>query len=335
MSLLSMIGFKGASFSTPHAELPEIFPFPCREAEFIANDVETIFQRILTEVLERTQGIPDDRQPLLWDNCLANESSDGLVSMLAKAMAEKKDLFLVYDPGIKLIRQAKDEEKSQIREDYKKNGQSKAGVYITFSKYKLAEMLKIYSALEYYTISSLYKSMNLSKAVQLKFYNLRASISTPDASAIVAQAMAIAEALKNGKDVAIDEKDVIQSLMPDITAASASIDFINQKRSFYLGLPAAYITGLSNKGLGDSGAGEAKAVERGLKRFYFAIIKPVIEQMFSISTSFKSEDYESLTTALSALQSFEITGDEYLSTDNKRLIVGRLFGVDSEAEPKR
>lgn len=326
-NLLGLIGFKGAANPVTAIELPEIFPLPIKESDFISLDVQTTFSKILTEVLERTQGIPDDRQVLLWDNCVANESTDGLVTMLAKAMSAKTQLFLVYDKALKLIRKADAQEQRTIEADYKKQGSSPLGIYITFSQYKLTDMLKIYSALEYYTVSSLYKNMNLSKAIQLKFHELRASVASGDSEKVVAQAKAIAEGLKKGLDVALDAKDIIEAAKPDMTATNSSMDFINQKRSFYLGLPAAWITGLANKGLGDSGSGEAKAVERGLRRYYYAIIKPVVETLFGVKTTFKTEDYEGLSTALQALQTFELTGDEYLSAEDKKLITGRLFGV--------
>ncbi|WKV32899.1 hypothetical protein MAC3UK_0012 [Bdellovibrio phage MAC3UK] len=334
-SLLGLIGFKGGSANPMTAvELPEIFPLPIIEKDFITLDVQTTYSKILTEVLERTQGIPDDRQVLLWDNCVASESKDGLITMLAKAMAEKAQLFLVYDAGLKVIRKADSKEQSEIEADFKKNGKSEKGIFITFAQYRLTEMLKIYSALEYFTVSSLYKNMNLSKAIQLKFHELRASVASGDSEKVIVQAKAIAEGLKKGFDVALDAKDIIECAKPDMTATNSSMDFINQKRSYYLGLPAAWITGLSNKGLGDSGSGEAKAVERGLRRYYFAIIKPVIETLFKVTTTFKTEDYEGLTTALSALQTFELTEDEYLSADDKKLIIGRLFGTGQNKSSK-
>ncbi|WP_220039629.1 hypothetical protein, partial [Micromonospora endophytica] len=130
--------------------------------------------------------------------------------------------------------------------------------------------------------------MNLSKAIQLKFHELRASVASGDSEKVIVQAKAIAEGLKKGFDVALDAKDIIECAKPDMTATNSSMDFINQKRSYYLGLPAAWSTGLSNKCLGDSGSGEAKAVERGLRRYYFAIIKPVIETLFKVTTTFKT-----------------------------------------------
>lgn len=333
--LLQLIGFGGAMGGGQIPEIEEIFPFPILETEFIKNDVQNLYSRILTDVLERTQGIKEDDLYLLWDNCLANESSEGLVTMLAKAMFNKAKLFIVYDPGVKVIRKATATEEAQIEKDYKE-GKDSIGVYITFQNYTKTDMLKIYSALEYYTTAGLHKSSNLSKAIQIKISELRSAVATTDNSKATNQAVVIASALKKGRDVLIDAKDIIETAKPDLTAVKAAIEFTDDKRSLYLGLPASYINGSSTKGLGDSGEADAKQVERGLKPFYFSIIKPIIETLFNVKTTFKSENYGSINTANETLKTFELTEDVYLSAENKGLIINRLYGLpdDEKGGPK-
>lgn len=318
--------------SADHAEIKNVFPFPISERDFVNIDLINIYSRILTDVLERTQGFTSDEQILFWDNCLASEHSEGLVTMLSTAMAGKHDLFIVYDKALKLIRKATTNEESLIKADYKKMGMSNVGVLVSFKQYRRTDMLKIYSTLEYCAIASLNKSMNLSKALQFKAKNLRSSVNLSDSGEAAAQAKAVAQALGNGNDVLVDAEDSLESMKPDLEAANSSMAFINQKRSFYLGLPAAYITGLSSKSMSDSGDGEAKAVERGLVGYYFSIIKPVCEAMFKKTTEFKSENYEQISTSLEVLKTFEITSDELLSKDNKQLIVNRQFGLPDDAK---
>lgn len=327
-----MIGFGGSQNQTPISELPDVFPFPVLLDSFMRSDLENIYARILTDVLERTQGIPDETQPLLWDNCVASESPDGLVTMISKAMVNQAELFIVYDKGVKVIRKATATEETQIKADYKAKGESAAGVYITFKNYKRTEMLKIYSGLEFCAVAGLHKSMNLSKAVQFKIHELRGSVAVADSAQTNAQASAVANALKNGKDVAIDAKDIIETSKPDLTATNSAMEFINQKKSLYLGLPATYITGESAKGLGDSGEGDAKAVERGLKNYYFSIVKPVVEAIFGVDTDFETEDYASISSSLEVLKTFELTSNELISQENKQLIVNRVFGLPEDAE---
>ena len=327
MGLLEMIGFGGGGAKDTEIDLPEVFPFEVMKNDFIRNDIETVYARILTDVLERTQNIPEDKKMLLWDNCLGSEKSDGLVSLMARAMFEKSELYVVYDSATNVVRKANATETTQIRKDYEAQAKSDLGVYITFKNFKKSDMMKVYSALEYCAIGGLHKSMNLAMALQFKMNDMRGSVSASDSSVIGNQAKSVAEALKKGKAVLIDAKDIIETAKPDMTATNSAMDFISQKKSFYLGLPATYITGESSKGLGDSGQGDAKAVERGLKFYYFSIIKPVIEAIFGIKTEFESEDYAGISTSLETLKTFELTSNEFLSSENKRVIVNRLFGL--------
>jgi hypothetical protein len=101
-------------------EIPEIFPVSINQVDFVKADVVTIYTKILTDVLERTHGLTDDQVALMWDNCVKSSLADGLVTMLAKAMSDKQDLFLVYDKAVKVLRVATSDERQKIEEDYKK-----------------------------------------------------------------------------------------------------------------------------------------------------------------------------------------------------------------------
>lgn len=319
-------------FGSNTTELPNIFPLDLSSRTFVEVDVLNIYCRILIDVTERTTGLSNDQKKLLWDNCLASESQDGVITMLGKAMRDRSELFLVYDTATKVVRRAKDEETARIREDYKKQAQSSTGIYITFQNFSRSDLVKLYSALEYCNVGGLWKSMNLSKAVQLKMNELRSSVGLNDRAAAREQALAIATGLSQGKDILTDAKDVIETARPDLTAAQTAMAFIDQKRSFYLGMPASYINGIQKSTMGDTGEADAKAVERGLKGYYFSIVKPVLEALFDIQTSFKSEDYRSITTATAVLKDFEVTSEEYLSKENKQVIVNRVFGLEDNEQ---
>lgn len=312
------------------AEMPNIFPLSIEQASFVKIDVLTIYRKILTDVLERSQGLTDDEQALLWDNCLASESAAGLVTMLACAMSERAELFLVYDKAIPLIRKATDTEKEQIKADYKVKAESSAGVYISFKNYEVADMIRLYSGVEYCSVGALYKGMNVSKALQLKIHDLRASTGLIDKAEVKAQALAMAKGLGEGKDIMSDAKDVIELAKPDLTATTSSMELTNQKRSFYLNLPASYITGVLNGGLGDSGQADAKAIERGLKGYFYSIIKPACKAIFAKDLEFKSDDFMQLATALEALKTFDVTSDAHMSAENKTGVINKLFGFDPE-----
>lgn len=327
MSLSTWFGF---TTTVQNGELPDIFPLGMAKADFIRTDIINIYTKILTDVLERTHGLSNDQEELLWDNCVQSDSADGLITMISQAMADKKELFLVYDPGVGVIRKATGEEQSQIREDYKAQAESSTGVYISFRNYNRSDMVKLYSDLEYCTVSALNKDVNLSKAIQIKMKDLRGSTSLVDKADVKDQAKLIAEGLSNGKDVLLDKEDVIETSNPDLSSIKESINFLNQKRSFYLGLPEAYINGIQTGGMGTSGENDTKAIERGLKNYYFSIIKPILKALFSVDTKYKSQDFRMLDQGLNALQTFSLVEEDLITLDQKKLIINQIFDFDTD-----
>jgi hypothetical protein len=169
--------------------------------------------------------------------------------------------------------------------------------------------------------------MNLSKAVQIKIDSLRAAVSLADSAEAKKQAAEIAEALSKGKSVALDAKDILELLVPDLSATEKAMDFVAQKQSFYLGLPASYFKGAGqSSSLSDTGKADSKAVERGLRPYFYSVVKPIADVLFEVKTSFKSDDFEMISTGLEMLKTFEITSDELLAQDNKRKMINKVFG---------
>jgi hypothetical protein len=330
MALSDVLNWFGSG--TPTTEIPNIYPMPILSRDFVSTDVRYVYSRILTDVLERTTGIKDEQMPLLWDNCSASESSEGVVTMLSRAMTEKNDLFLVYDKSVQVVRVANATEAQQIKNDYQVKNGSSVGTYVTFKKYDRTDMIKFYSSLEYVTVSGLYKTMNLSTAIQLKLNDLRSSVGAIDGSVIQAQALLIAQGLGAGKDVMLDAKDTVESSKPDLTAINQSMNLIVEKRAFYLGMPASYITVITSKGLGDSGQADAKQIDRGLKNYYFSVVKPAIESLFGIKTEFKSEDLSQVANSMEVLKTFDVTSEEYVSKDNKTKILNKVFGLPEDSK---
>ncbi len=330
MSLSSFFGFTALTVSD--SELPEIFPLPLKLKDFVDADVVTVYSKILTDCIDRTQGIPEDVAPLLWDNFLQNESSYGLISHLACAMATKSDLFLVYIPALKVLRLAEPEEEIRIEDDYAVRGQSSVGVFVSFKNYKKTDMVKIYSNMEYCVVASLNKMMNLSKAIQFKMNDMRGGVSLTDSSVATNQAKAIAKGLSNGRDVIVDAKDEVITGTPDISSIKESIMFLDAKRSFYYGMPLSYINGEQTAGIGSTGEADMRAVERGLKQYFISIVNPVLEALFGISVTFKSNDFRQIGSALEALKSFELVSDDLMSREDKQLIIAKLFDLDQKAQ---
>jgi hypothetical protein len=330
MAEFNFFGLTVGTRSTGSAYLPDTFPMPIASNVFVENDVQAVYAKILTDVIERCDGIPEEAQPSLWDSCLQSEAPEGLVTILSKSMEKMTELFLVYKDTV--LRHATSEETAQIRADYKKSGKSNVGVYVSFKNYKKTEMVQLYSTLEYCVISALYKGSNLSKAIQYKISDLRSSVGLTDSALAKAQAKEVADALALGRDVMLDAKDEIASHKPDLEATKQSIEFLDSKRCFYLGLPRSYINGEQSGGLSDTGSGDSKAIERGLKNYFVSIVKPVLEAVFGIKVTYKGTDMVQIDTALEAMKTFELVGENLLSLETKRSVIAKLLGVDPELE---
>lgn len=327
--------FSGGLASSGGCDVPLVYTMNLTASEFIKADVLATYRRILTDTCERTHGIRDEQWRLLWDSCVQSDSSLGLVSLLAQAMAMKAEIFVVYIPSVQIVRLATQDEQRQIIADYKSKGSSKLGVWISFKNYARTDLLNLFSEMEFCVVSSLFKTVNLAKAVQFKMNEMRSSVSLADSSVTIQQAQAIATALRTGKDVLLDSKDEITTSTPDVAPTEKAIAFLDAKRAFHLSLPMAYISGQQSAGIGSTGDADARAVDRGLKQYFASIIQPVFEAVFGVDVEFRPEDTRQIESGLEVIKAFELVSDQYLSAETKREIVARAFDVDPEEETKR
>jgi hypothetical protein len=130
----------------------------------------------------------------------------------------------------------------------------------------------------------------------------------------------------------MDKNDEIVTAAPDTSSIQESIEFLDCKRSFYYSMPLSYITGEQTSGIGSTGEADTRAVERGLKNYYISVMKPVLEALFEIQTSFKSNDFRQIGSALEAIKTFELIGNDLVSQDDKKTIIQRLLDIDPEIE---
>lgn len=331
MGLSDFFGFRALA-NPGEFQLPDVFPLSMELEFFVDIDVMNVYSRILTDCVDRTQNIPQEIFPLLWDNCLQSESNEGLITMLAKAMTCKRDIFLIYDPALIMVREATTSEAMQIKEEYLTLGASDLGIYVSFRKYRRTDMIRLYSAMEYCVVSSMNKMVNLSKAIQFKMNDMRGAVSLTDSSVAIEQAKTMAKALGHGRDILLDKNDDILTATPDISSIEKSIAFLDAKKSFYFAMPLSYITGEQTAGIGSTGEADSRAVERGLKQYYISVLKPVIENLFDIQTSFKSTDFRQINSALEALKTFQLVDDTLLAQTDKQFIIQKLFDIAPEGE---
>jgi hypothetical protein len=321
--------------TTSNMVVEEIYSLSYQKDKFIAADIISTYVKILTDVVDRTHGLKDKTYKVLWDNCLYGEVREGLISLVAAAMATCTDLYLVYSPSTDVIRQATQDEKNKIIEDYKNKSPNPRGWIISFKDYYKTNMYKIYSELEYCAINSFNTIMNLSKAVQIKIDGLRKSVSALDASEAVSQAQEVASALRSGNDVLLDSKDDITNSSPNITPTKESVIFISGKKANILGMPLSYVNGELQSGIGSSGDSDTRAIERGLKQYYHSIMEPIFSSIFKNETEFRENDFREITSKLETLKAFDLVGNEILSLETKREIACKMFDVDFEEELER
>lgn len=318
--------------TTSNHEIENIFPLSVVKDDFIRNDILSTYQKILTDTIDRAVGIPKQAQKYLWDNVADYQYNEGLITMLATAMTDTNDLYVVYKPSIGVIRKATRDEEQQIKSDYEKNGKSNVGIFISFRKYKRTVMLRIWSAFEYCLLGGMNKQLNLSKAMQIKINELRSSVALNDSEIAINQAKSISSALKNGNDVLIDKQDEISVLTVNTDASEKSMEFLANKKAWILSVTAAYLSGEQTGGIGSTGENDSRALENGLKQYFLSIIKPVCDMLFGVDVKFRSLDFRNMTTALEVLKTFDLVSDENISRESKQEIVARVFDLDLKEE---
>lgn len=323
--------FKAPTVSNLAVE--RIFPLDLKSDDFLYADIVHTYQKILIDVMERTSGLNEKFHSALWDSCVQTEAREGLITLLSQAMAKMNDLYLVYKSGV--LRKADPTEEATIRADYEKQARSPVGVFISFKKYRRTEMLRIYSMFEYCVLGSLNKTLNLSRAIQVKVKDLRQSVALADANIALSQGREIAGALKAGNDVMTDVEDEIVTAAPDTSTSEKAIDFIDAKRAFILSLPLAYIKGEQTGGMNTTGESDMRAIERGLKQYFESIMKPTIDALWNVKVEFNSQDFRQMTTALEVMKTFDLTSDENLSKESKQTITAQVFGLEPEEEKKK
>lgn len=326
MSLFGFGWMKTTSSEIGQPGLASIFDLALKNDDFIRQDILSTYTMILTDTFERTQGLNDEQRMALPDSCVQNESPRGLITLLACAMTDMRDAFIVYKDNV--IRKADRDEERQIRKDYKDKGESSVGIYVSFDKYARTERLRIYSALEYCILCSLNKVVNLSRAIQVQVEGLRKSVNLADAGVAAAQARAISVALGLGKGVMMDANDKIVTATPDIEPTEKAIMFLDNKKSFILSLPLSYVNGTQTGGIGSTGEADMRAIERGLKQYFTSIVEPVCKALFGKDTEFKSLDFRDLNVANETAKAMSLIDDELMPPEIKAQVIARVFDID-------
>lgn len=310
-----------------HCDIPTLWSMQLKSALYAEIQLRTMFGRILSEVITRSHTIPDDFRHLIRDS-MEGEGHQGLIEHIVCAMANQTALVLKYEAGILHVPEYGD--KSRIMDEWKKGVKPKNTLMLSFKNYHKTTILRQYLHHKYLLLCTQNKALNLSSAVQIKIDLLRQSVGMKDGDVAGEQAIKIANALLDGSPVLIDSKDAIELLAPDTSPLKEVAEDIQSEISLILGLPIAWIAGKQKVGLGDSGDADSRAIERGLEPYFWESIHPAFKLLFDITLKFKSERIENISLGLQALQTFTLSGDRLLSSENQARILSMLFDVEQD-----
>jgi hypothetical protein len=319
------------------------FPFGKQIAESVFVDycLENIYRKILTDCYAKTRGIEAGHKKFYWDTVVKSygksNADKGLITMLAKAMAAKEDLFLVYKSDV--LRRAGSKESESIREAFDNKSQTDGqspmqspkgqsprqcpGYWFSFMEYTLSDILKVLYGFQYIILGSTYTSMNTAKALQLKINDLRRLVSDNDRANPIKQGTDIVAALKEGKSVMLDVADKIEHSSVDMEPTEVAVKFINGMIAFYLNAPLSYVNGQLAQGLSTTGESDGIAVERCLESFFNSVLKPVSDEIFKSDISFVCDNWRRLGAVANIMPVIESTG--LICDEKKRKLVEELF----------
>jgi hypothetical protein len=143
------------------------FKISLNRDDFIKIKTENLFKKILHRCYSRTEGATDEKKiASLFDSKEKSGASQGLISLIAIAMANKQEWAIIFNSGIARIANSK--EKEQIKKEYETNGRSSLGVLINFQNYNLTELVKSYYSMIYDALDSMNTQLGLAKALQIK-----------------------------------------------------------------------------------------------------------------------------------------------------------------------
>ncbi|MDR0485701.1 MAG: DUF1073 domain-containing protein [Elusimicrobiota bacterium] len=311
------------------------FAFPIEERSFIHQRVKLLYAKILKDCFAASAGIPDKAKPLFWDTVVKSfgksNAGDGLISLLSGAMADKKDLFLVYNKDV--LRIAKDEEKQTIKESFEKGKKQNIGFWFSFSDYFLSDILRVLFSLQLAVLSSTYTGMNVSKSLFIQMDKLRELVSREESAPIEAQAKKINEGIKSSKSILIDALDKVTTINIDMTSTKTSIDYIWGIIAELINMPLYYVSGELKSGLNATGEADNAAIERGIEAFFNSIFKPVVDEIFKTDIKFISDRWRVLLSSGAALKTIETIDPSIMPLKIKQRIAENIlkdFYTDSD-----
>lgn len=318
------MGFNFLGFGKTNIQNTEIeinFPLCVGKEKFIEWYIKRIYARILFDCRAKASGFSDKYDDALYDSYISTEMPFGLISLVVDAMYRRGKIYLVYKSGV--VSKATLEEQQEIDRKIKNAQQLKNEVVIDFKNFDTTELLKVYSGILYKALETANTGMNMSQSVILKIKDYRGTISVASSGEAAAQGKAIARGVKTGRGVMADAGDSIELPIFDVEPMEKSVVFINGMISNALGFPLSYVNGALTTGISTTGEADELAVDRGLKYFFFAIFKPIVDNLFDLSTQMKTDNWRKLSAVSNLVPIIE--SSSIISDERKEKLIEELF----------
>lgn len=304
--------------------------------DFVRLKIFSLMQKVFTDCYRYSTKIKDtDKENSLFDSLIYPAPQYGLISELAWLIATKGKKYLVYDYGI--IREATQEERIKIDNDYKTKMTFKYGVILDFSKYAIGQLLCHYFHQIYTIEQANNNSISLGGSIQYKVKDFRAKLGYVESGSdeIKSQASEVLKYARDGKPIVIDAEDLLEQTDAgkNVSVADSSRDRCYKELAAAIGAPVSYITGEDETTTGSGTSYERLdgRAEDMIKNFWITVFKPVIEALLQEKIEFISQKWMTIKENLGSITMVE--GIESIPVEIKASIIKKLMG-DNHADPK-
>lgn len=297
-----------------------------KETEFVDYMVSDLYQSILTMCFDKII-FPDEKDfkdkitPSFYDNLSVEGINKGIIKNLAYGIVQNQKVFLVKASAGDniIIRQGTQEE---LQKYEKEQGNIKNQIQMDFTKYNQSKALKLFYSMIYWIIRATNTNVKISNSVLVKIAKLRELVAKEDADDVIKQAKEINDAIKRGNSIIADKDDTMERLEINSQATKDALDVAFSLVSGLIKMPLSFVNGELTTGLTQTGDSDNLAIERGLKNYYYTILKPCTEKLFDTKTRFTSDNTAKLKTLIGILPQLELS--TLLTDDEKRAIIEDL-----------
>ena len=303
------------------------FDLSLKEKEFVDYMISDLYQSILTMCFDKIifpdaeKDFKDKITPSFYDNLSVEGINKGIIKNLAYGIVQNKTIFLVNaSAGDNIIvRQGTQEE---LQKYEKEQGNIKNQIQMDFTKYNQSKTLKLFYSMIYWIIRATNTNVKISNSVLVKIAKLRELVAKEDAEEVIKQAKEINDAIKKGNSIIADKDDTMERLEINSQATKDALDVAFSLISGLIKMPLSFVNGELTTGLTQTGDSDNLAIERGLKNYYYTILKPCTEKLFETKTRFSSDNTAKLKTLIGILPQLELS--TLLTDDEKRAIIEDL-----------